>query len=318
MEFKDYYATLGVAATASAAELKRAYRKLARKYHPDVSKEPNAEARFKEISEAHEALIDTERRAAYDDIAQRHARGEPYEPPAGWDAGSSARGPARRGHARDGPEAPAFSDFFDSIFGRAAGAGPGRAQRRAGADHHAQVVIELLDAYRGAERTLSLRVPVADAQGRNVLQDRQLHVTIPRGLRQGQQLRLAGQGSPGFGGGPAGDLYLEIQFAPHPHFRVDGRDVTFDLPLAPWEAALGATVKAATPAGDVELSIPPGSTSGRKLRLKGRGLPAQTPGDLYALLAVAWPPAATEAEQEAYRALALAFPGFNPRTEAVT
>ena len=318
MDFKDYYATLGVEPTATQEEVKRAYRKLARKFHPDVSKEPNAEARFKEVAEAHEALIDPERRAAYDDIGQRHARGQPFEPPPGWDSGfeysgNGAMPPGARGDAD-------FSDFFESLFGRSQGGRRaqrpgGRSVRAQGEDHHAKVVIELLDAYRGAQRTVSLQVPVLDAQGHASLQDRQLEVQIPKGVRAGQHLRLAGQGGAGHGGAAAGDLYLEIHFKPHNVFRLDdGRDVSFDLALTPSEAALGATVTASTPDGDVQLSIPPGSGSGRKLRLKGRGLPGEPPGDLYAVLSISLPPATSEADKEAWRALARAFPDFNPRT----
>ena len=331
MEFKDYYATLGVERTATQDEIKRAYRKLARKYHPDVSKEPDAEARFKEVAEAHEALIDTERRAAYDDIAQRHARGQPFEPPPGWDSGYeySGRGPggtASRypsGHAGDAGDAGDFSDFFESLFGRAGFDGAEGLHRRSagtrpsgpypGQDHHAKVAIGLLDAYQGAKRMISLRMPAVDDAGQTTLQERQLEVSIPKGVREGQHLRLSGQGAAGQGGGPSGDLYLEIQILPHPLFRLDGSDIYFDLPVAPWEAALGATVTAPTPDGSVQLSVPPGSTQGRKLRLKGKGLPGNVPGDIYAVLTIALPPSASEPEQEAWRGLARAFAAYNPR-----
>jgi len=331
MEFKDYYATLGVERTATQDEIKRAYRKLARKYHPDVSKEPDAEARFKEVAEAHEALIDTERRAAYDDIAQRHARGQPFEPPPGWDSGYeySGRGPggtASRypsGHAGDAGDAGDFSDFFESLFGRAGFDGAEGLHRRSagtrpsgpypGQDHHAKVAIGLLDAYQGAKRMISLRMPAVDDAGQTTLQERQLEVSIPKGVREGQHLRLSGQGAAGQGGGPSGDLYLEIQILPHPLFRLDGSDIYFDLPVAPWEAALGATVTAPTPDGSVQLSVPPGSTQGRKLRLKGKGLPGKVPGDIYAVLTIALPPSASEPEQEAWRGLARAFAAYNPR-----
>ncbi len=327
MEFKDYYATLGVARTATQDEVKRAYRKLARKYHPDVSKEPNAEARFKEVAEAHEALIDTERRAAYDDIAQRQQNGQPIEPPPGWDTGfeySGRGGGVPRGAA--GPNAPNgtdFSDFFESLFGQANSRSSSNPQSRRhaagpmpmqGEDHHAKVLIDLQDSYSGAQRTISLRMPVMDTSGHVTLQDRQLEVSIPKGVRQGQHLRLSGQGATGHGGAGAGDLYLEIQFRPHPLFRCDGRDIYLDLPVAPWEAALGATVTAPTPEGSVELSVPPGSAQGRKLRLKGKGLPGKEPGDLYAVLLIALPAAGTQPEKDAYDAMARAFADYNPRT----
>ena len=318
MDFKDYYAALGVPPTATQDEIKRAYRKLARKYHPDVSKEADAEARFKDVAEAHEALIDPERRAAYDDLARKKAKGESFEPPPGWNTGYEFRG---RGAREASPhDAAEFSDFFESLFGRA---GPGegaprpphRSGPQRGEDHHAKVMIDLEDAYLGARRTISLRVPVADAEGRVTLHDRQLEVGIPKGVRAGQQLRLAAQGGAGFNGGPAGDLYLEMALRPHPAFRLDGVDVYTDLTLAPWEAALGASVTARTPEGAVQLTVPAGSVPGRKLRLKGKGLPAKVPGDLYVVLTVALPPASTPAAQAAYAELAKAFVDFDPRRE---
>ena len=310
MEFKDYYATLGVERTATQEQIKRAYRKLARKYHPDVSKEADAEARFKEVAEAYEALNDPERRAAYDDIGNRFRKGREFSPPPGWDSGFEFGGPAPGG-GRDFDH----SDFFEALFGRrAAGArGPRAAEHVAGSDHHAKVRIDLQDSYRGGQRTISLRTPRVDAEGHLTMQDRQLQVNIPRGIREGQHLRLAGQGGPGRGGGPPGDLYLEIEFAPHPHFRADGRDVYLDLPLAPWEAALGASVTVPTPDGSVQLQVPPGSSAGRKLRLRGKGLPGDPPGDLYVVLSIALPAADTAAAQEAYREMARTFGGFDPR-----
>jgi len=182
-----------------------------------------------------------------------------------------------------------------------------------GGDHHAKVSIELRDSYQGARRTMSLRMPVIDAQGHVTLQERQLEVTIPKGVREGQHLRLTGQGDAGRGGGTAGDLYLEIQFLPQPLYRLDGRDVSFDLPVSPWEAALGATVTAPTPEGPVQLGVPAGSSQGRKLRLKGKGLPGFPPGDLYAVITIAVPVAASEPQSAAYQALAQTFAGYDPR-----
>jgi curved DNA-binding protein len=310
MEFKDYYALLGVPRTATQDEIKRAYRKLARKYHPDVSKEPDAEARFKEVAEAYEALGDAEKRAAYDDVGKRHKTGQAFSPPPGWDSGFEFSGRDAGG----GPDLDR-SDFFEALFGRRA-AGPHAARRSAqmaGGDDHARVRIDLSDAYRGAKRTITLRTPQMDAQGHVTLVERQLDVNIPKGIRAGQHLRLAGQGAPGHGEGLAGDLYLEIEFAPHPQFRVDGRDVYVDLPVAPWEAALGASVALPTPDGNVELTVPSGSAAGRKLRLKGKGLPSAPPGDLYAVLAIALPPADTPKAQAAWRACAESFGEFDPR-----
>ena len=310
MEFKDYYATLGVERTASPDEVKRAYRKLARKYHPDVSKEPDAEARFKEVAEAYEALGDAEKRAAYDDVGKRYPHGREFNPPPGWESGFEFTGR----DFGDGPD-QSHSDFFEALFGRRP-AGP-RGTRAAphgpGSDHHAKVQIDLRDAYRGAQRTISLRVPQLDASGQVSIAERQLEVNIPKGIRHGQHLRLTGQGGPGHADAPAGDLFLEVEFAPHAHFRVDDRDVYVDLPLTPWEAALGATVNLPTPDGSVQLSVPPGSSAGRKLRLRGKGLPSAPPGDLYAVLSIALPPADTAQAQEAWRELAKSFGGFDPR-----
>lgn len=308
MEFKDYYTTLGVDRSATQDEIKRAYRKLARRYHPDVSREPDAEARFKEVSEAYEALNDAEKRAAYDDVANRFRNGQEFSPPPGWDSGFEFS---------DVGAGPAFdrSDFFEALFGRRAAGGrsPHAAEHAGGLDHHAKVRIDLRDAYRGGQRTITMRVPEMDANGHVTMRERRLDVNIPKGIREGQHLRLAGQGGPGRGQGPAGDLYLEIEFAPDPHFRVDGRDVYLDLPVAPWEAALGANVTVPTPDGSVELTVPPESSAGRKLRLKGKGLPGAPPGDLYVVLSIALPAADTASAREAYRGLAKTFSGFDPR-----
>jgi curved DNA-binding protein len=315
MKFKDYYETLGVARDASADDIKLAYRKLARKFHPDVSKEPDAEARFKEVGEAYEVLKDPEKRAAYDAIGQRSG-GEEFRPPPDWDTGYEFHG---GGGSAEGFGAHDRSDFFESLFGAAARGGRQRGANvnMRGEDHHARVLIDIEDAYTGAQRGMTLRMPAFDEQGRGILQERTLQVSIPKGIRQGQQLRLAGQGGPGLGSGPAGDLFLEVEFKPHPRYRVDGRDVYVDLPLAPWEAALGAPVTITTPAGAVELTVPAGSAPGRKLRLKGKGIPGDPAGDLYALLTVVLPPADSEASRQAYEALkAAAGPQFNARRSA--
>ncbi len=308
MKFKDYYETLGVPRAATQDEVKRAYRKLARKYHPDVSKLADADARFKELGEAYAVLKDPEKRAAYDRVGSQQQAGQDFQPPPGWDAGFEFSGSDFGGAAGAG-----HSDFFEALFGRQAGSGR-RAHRQApGLDHHAKVLIDLADAYHGAQRSISLQMPVLDAQGRGTLQERTLDVGIPKGIRAGQHLRLSGQGGPGLDGAAAGDLYLEIAFNPDPLFRIDGRDVYLDLPLAPWEAALGATVNASTPVGPVQLTIPPGSVANRQLRLKARGIPGTPPGDLYAVLSIALPPADSDAARDAYKAMAKAF-DFNPRT----
>jgi curved DNA-binding protein len=315
MKFKDYYEILGVSRDASQDDIKQAYRKLARKYHPDVSKEPDAEARFKELGEANEVLKDPEKRAAYDRMGRNWKSGQEFTPPPDWDAGFEFRGTG------DGapPEGMFDSDFFEALFGRRArqAGGRQRTMRAQGEDHHAKVAIDLRDAYHGARRTVSLSMPTLDDSGHVALRARQLEITIPKGITAGQHLRLQGQGGPGLGGAPAGDLYLEVAFSPDPVFRLDGRDVYLDLPLAPWEAALGGEVQVPTPEGSLTLTIPPGSAAGRKLRLKGKGIPggsADKPaGDLYAVLAIALPPAQTEAARAAYRALQEAHPSFNPR-----
>ena len=307
MKFKDYYEILGVKRTATPDEIKAAYRKLARKYHPDVSKEQNAEARFKELGEAHEVLKDPEKRALYDRMGSQWKSGQDFKPQPGWDAGFEFRG------GEDGGDFDP-NDFFEAFFGRRPRGGSGRRPNvhAQGEDHHAKIMIDLEDAYRGGQRTITLRMPSYDAAGRLVSHERTLDVNIPKGIREGQHLRLAGQGAPGMGKGAPGDLYLEVAFNPHPLFRVDDRDVHVNLSLAPWEAALGAKVDTPTPEGPIQLTIPPGSSSGRQMRLKGRGLPGQPPGDLYVALSVALPPAETEAEKEAYRAFSRAFT-FNPR-----
>lgn len=312
MEFKDYYAIMGVPRDATAEQIKQAYRKLARKYHPDVSKEPEAEQRFKEVGEAYEVLRDPQKRAAYDQLGKGPQPGEDFRPPPDWGSGFEFRGTTgeSEGAAFEGDP----SEFFETLFGRAGfGAGGARSHHRRdrGEDHHARVIIDLEAALEGATRTLTLRVPAVDAQGRPHLSDRTLNVRIPKGIQAGQHIRLAGQGAQS-GEGKPGDLYLEVQFNPHGLYRPEGRDLHLDLPVAPWEAALGATVAVPTPAGTVELKIPAGSKAGTRLRLRGRGLPADPPGDLYATLQIALPPAASDKVREAYQALAAAAP-FDPR-----
>ena len=310
MQFKDYYAALGVKSDATLDDIKRAYRKLARKYHPDVSKEAGAEERFKEVAEAYEVLKDSERRAAYDEASRRwSARGAEGKPPPGWDAGFE--------FSEGGVGAETFdhSEFFDALFGRHARAGrrgqPGWQAR--GEDHHAKVLIDIEDSVHGAKRTIALQMPEWDDKGRVALRRHEIELTIPKGIRAGQQLRLPGQGGPGLGEGAPGDLYLEVEFKPHKLYRVDDRDVLLDLPVAPWEAALGATVTVPTPQGRVELRVPAGSKAGQKLRLKGRGLPSRPPGDLYAVLAIVLPSADNGAREQAYRMFAKAF-DFDPRS----
>jgi curved DNA-binding protein len=311
MDFKDYYQVLGVAKTASADEIKKAFRKLVRKYHPDVSKEADAGARMAELNEANAVLSDPEKRAAYDSLGSQAAHGGgAFRPPPNWDAGFEFSG------ANAGAEAGEYSDFFEQLFGRAARNQRGQGVQR-GQDHHAKIVLDILDAYHGSERTITLRGAQLDASGHVVPNERSLQVKIPKGVHEGQLIRLVGQGSPGSGGAPAGNLFLEVRFAPHARWRAEGRDVYQTLPLAPWEAALGASVEVETPTGTVEVTVPAHSRAGRKLRLKGRGIPGTTAsdvaGDLYLELTMEQPAADSDHARAAYAALAKAFPAFNPR-----
>jgi len=306
MEFKDYYKVMGVARDATEAQIKQAYRRLARKYHPDVSKEKDAEARFKELGEAYEVLKSPEKRAAYDQLGQGPRPGEDFRPPPDWGAGFEFSGSG----ARDS----AYSDFFESLFGGASAGAGGRGSFNSGRgqDHHARVLLDLDATLLGGTRQLSLQVPEIDAEGRLASKQRVLKVQVPKGILAGQHIRLAGQGARAPGAQTAGDLYIEVDFQPHPLYRVDGRDLYLDLPVAPWEAALGGAVKTPTPSGPVDLKIPPGSHAGSRMRLKGRGIPAAPPGDFYVILQIALPPAADDKAKAAYAALAAALP-FNPR-----
>jgi curved DNA-binding protein len=315
MEYKDYYQVMGVARDATQDEIKRAYRQLARKHHPDVSKASDAEERFKELGEANEVLKDPEKRAAYDRLGSNWKKGQDFQPPPDWntDFESSTQG---FGDQDSGEQ----SDFFESLFRR----GFARQQAHAagtqgyhahGQDSHAKIQISLEEAYHGGARRVALQMPQVDADGHVVLREHPIEFTIPRGVRTGQRIRLAGQGGPGMGDGQPGDLYLEVEFLPHKHYRVDKHDVYLDLPVAPWEAALGAVIEVPTPSGTVELAVPAGSAEGRKLRLKGRGIPGKTPGDFYFVLKIAVPPANSDAEKTLYRNMAQAFASFNPRRE---
>jgi curved DNA-binding protein len=334
MEYKDYYKIMGVPRSASADEIKKAHRKLARKYHPDVSKEKDAEAKFKDLSEAYEVLRDADKRAAYDELGAHWKAGQEFRAPPEWNAGAERPGRGFEGGFRGGSSRDAdFSDFFDTLFSQGFGQRPGdagsagrastgrgaqgtRRQRFGvkGEDHHAKILIDLEDAYTGASKTLSLRTQPSAGQG---LEEHQVSFNVPQGIRPGQQIRLAGQGSPGLGEGSPGDLYLEVEFKPRsassPQYRVDKHDVYLDLPITPWEAALGAEVQAPTPTGWVEVKIPPGSASGRKLRLKGRGIPASTPGDFYFVLQVISPAADTPSDKSFYSDMAGQFKSFQPR-----
>ena len=308
MEFKDYYKVMGLPRDATEAQIKQAYRKLARKYHPDVSKEKDAEARFKELGEAYEVLKSPEKRAAYDQLGPGHSAGEEFRPPPDWGAGFEFSGAGDRDSV--------YSDFFETLFGARGRAEPsnrrGAFHPGQGVDHHAKVLLDLDATLHGGARQLTLRVPEIDADGRLASKERVLNVQVPKGILAGQHIRLAGQGARPPGEGTPGDLFIEVEFQPHPLYRIDGRDLYLDLPVAPWEAALGAVVKTPTPTGTVDLKIPPGSHAGTKLRLKGRGIPASPPGDFYVILQIALPPANDDKAKAAYAAMAAAMP-FNPR-----
>lgn len=312
MDYKDYYQIMGLERDASQDEIKRTYRKLARKYHPDVSKEANAELRFKELGEAYEVLKDPEKRAAYDQLGNNWQAGQDFRPPPDWDQGFEFHGGGFTDANTD-----QFSDFFESLFGARnfAGGFSQHSQRgfhARGEDHYTKILIDLEDAYQGSQRTLTLQHREMTQDGQTLNKERKLNVRIPKGIYQGQHIRLAKQGQAGLGKGDAGDLYLEVEFRPHAFYHVEGKDVYLDLPVAPWEAALGATVKVPTPSGSVALKIPAGSATGRKLRLKERGIPAKQPGDLYAVLKIALPPAHSKQEKTAYTEFEKAF-NFNPR-----
>lgn len=315
MQYKDYYDVMGVKRDASPEEIKTAYRKLARKYHPDVSKEKDAEKKFKELGEAYAVLSDAEKRQQYDQLGSQWQGGQEFRPPPGWHTYSNAGG-------QEFNESQ-FSDFFETLFGGGGGSPFGHARRgrgharefsQRGEDIQSKIAISLEDAYHGTTRAIQLTVPEMTAEGTILTKSKTLNVKIPAGVTQGQQIRLAGQGGPGVGGGAAGDLYLEIDLQKNNLFRVDGADIYLNLPITPWEAALGATVPVPTLGGKVELKISAGSQSGQKLRLKGRGLPAKTPGDQYVVLQIVVPKADNAEAKEIYQQMEQKM-AFDPRKE---
>ena len=348
MEFIDYYEVMGVEPDADADTIKRAYRKLARKYHPDVSDEGDAEARFKAVGEAWAVLKDPERRREYDELRALHERGGfapgadgGFRPPPGWRGASGGAAGGAEGAAWYG-DAADYSDFFRDIFGDAVrggggarggfgrggaggfgtgAAGPGGAGgwenvSLRGEDVHGALAIRLQDAHDGATLPLTLRSPARRADGSLDLEERTLEVKIPVGVTSGQRIRLRGQGGPGLNGGEAGDLYVELEIEPDPRFALEGRDVTLVLPVAPWEAALGATVPVPTLGGEVRLTIPPRSSGGRRLRLKGRGLAAGkggTPGDQFVVLRIELPQPDGDEQKAVYEEMRRLWPDHDPR-----
>ncbi|MCP5159734.1 MAG: DnaJ domain-containing protein [Gammaproteobacteria bacterium] len=318
MQYKDYYQILGVNRDASEEVIKKAYRRLARKYHPDVSQEAGAEERFKEVAEAYEVLRDAEKRAAYNQLGSNWQAGQEFRPPPGWQGRSGARTHTDGFSSRD------FSDFFESLFG---GMGRGRHSGFAGMDgiggigggftstgqdQKVALEITLEEAHHGGNRTLQLQTPEQSTDGRVLNRTRTLNVKIPAGVTNGQKIRLTGQGSANMSGGPSGDLYLEVSIKPHHFYKVRGRDISVELPLAPWEAALGCKVEVPTLGGTVTLNIPANAKNGQKLRLRGRGLPGNPPGDQLAVLRIVNPPADSEAARELFERMERELP-FNPR-----
>jgi len=310
MKYKDYYAILGVERSADAEAIKKAYRKLARKYHPDVSKDPQGEEKFKNIAEAYQTLKDDEKRAAYDRLGS-HSPGEDFQPSRDW--GQEFNSQFNNGAASF--EGVDLSDLFAQF---ARGQGGGRATRAvAGEDYEVVAPISLEDAFNGTKISLELAMPVYDEQGRMRRESRSFEARIPKGATQGQRLRLRGLGGKGHNGGRDGDVYLDIRLKPHPLYRVDGHDLYIDLPLAPWEAALGATVEVPTLAGAVNLKVAPATNSGTPLRLARRGLPKPgadgDAGDLFALVKIVMPPDIGEREKVLYQEMAT-LSKFNPRS----
>lgn len=313
MEYKDYYAVLGVSRNASADDIKRVYRKLARKYHPDVSKEPNAEEQFKAVQEAYEVLKDPKKREAYDQLGSHWKSGEEFRPPPNWQ-GFAGFDPSNFEHAGGASDSAGFSDFFESIFGGGDVFGGGRRHQRKvrGRDETAKITISLEDAYHGGSKTIQLQIFEHDSQGMARPTLRTLKINIPKGMTSGQQLRLSKQGGQGAHGGEPGDLYLEVDVSPHPVFTLQGRDVYLSLPITPWEAALGVKLAVPTLGGQVDMKIPPGAQTGQKLRLKGRGMAGKEAGDQYILLQILTPPVKNDADRALYEQMAQQMP-FNPR-----
>jgi curved DNA-binding protein len=321
--FKDYYETIGVARNASHDEIRKAYRKLARKYHPDVNKNPGAENKFKEAAEAYEVLGDAEKRKKYDELGQNWKQGQEFQPPPGWENAHfefNGRPESAGGFAPE--DLGGFSDFFETLFGGSGFhtsdmggmGGAGRkgermGRRRRGEDHEAGITISLEEAYHGAKKSVSLQTAEVDEQGRVHRHTRTYDVRIPAGTTDGQKIRLAGQGGEGVGGGPAGDLYLPVSIEPHHAFRINGHDLETDLLVTPWEAALGAKVTVRTLDGSAAITIPAGTQSGRKIRLHGKGL---RHADLYAVVKIMVPNQLTHKEKQLFEELSQNSK-FNPR-----
>jgi curved DNA-binding protein len=317
VDYKDYYKILGVSKDASQDEIKRSYRKLARKYHPDVSKEGDAESKFKEVGEAYEVLKDPEKREAYDQLGENWKAGQGgFQPPPDWkDNFDFSGGGYTQGSSHD------YSSFFEDLFGGAHSAGYSggytgstRGFNAKGENIRARVTINLEDSLNGTTRSFTLQVPEVNSAGQVVNKTRTLNVKIPKGIQEGQTIRLAKQGNPGIGDAPPGDLLLEVAFNEHKLYTVEGKDIYLNVPVTPWELALGAKIEVPTPEGKkVSMKIPPNSQQGRKLRLKGKGLPGKNPGDFYVVLQVSVPPANDEKTKALYETMQKEL-DFNPRS----
>lgn len=311
MEFKDYYRVLGVEPDADLKTIKTAYRRLARQYHPDVSTESDAEDRFKEVTEAYEVLGDKDKRAEYDELRQ-HARRENFQPPPGWQSSNSGRNE----NVYEGD----FSEFFESIFGGAgfAGGGFGGGARESGLrgqDVETDLPIFLEDTLSDELKTVQYHMPQVDAQGRRQLVEKTLKVKVPAGVQDGERIRLKGQGAPGLGGGPAGDVYLRIRLVPHPLFDVEGHHLVLTVPVAPWEVSLGAKVTIPTLEGDIRITVPENSQPDKRIRIKGKGLPGKDGrGDLYVVLKVVMPSKLDDNARALWQQLSEQA-AFNPRAQ---
>src|SRR3990167_3890757 len=316
MQYKDYYSILGVDIKASQDDIKHAYRRLARKYHPDVSKEANAEEQFKNVQEAYEVLKDPEKRTAYDQLGSQWKAGQEFRPPPDWQQAHTRFYTGDENGFAEG-DWGGFSDFFTNLFGGSGARQDFRGFKQRGSDQHAKIQISLEEAFHGAGKTFQMQIPEVDSSGRVHTALRTIKVNIPAGVTSGQQLRLSGQGGPGMGG-PAGDLYLEIDIQTHPRFSLQNKDVFLTLPITPWEAALGAHIKVPTLGGAVDLKLTAGSQAGQKLRLKGRGMPGKPiAGDQYIILKIETPPAKTDEQRQLYQNMAQMMP-FNPRADLIT
>jgi curved DNA-binding protein len=322
VDFIDYYKILGVSKTATSEEIKKQYRKLARKYHPDVSKEPDAEKKFKTLAEANEVLQDPEKRKLYDKYGADWKTGKQQEEYQKQYQQQYQQQQQRQYQGQGGDSfdfgsgyggAEDHSDFFEYLFGRASGRGSSSRQtiRQRGEDINASIQIPLQDAFEGATRMVSFNMQTRSSDGTVKNEPKHLNIKIPKGIKNGQKIRLAGQGSPGYNGAEPGDLYIKLEFIPHPDYRAEGADIYLELPVAPWEASLGASITVPSPAGALNIKLPPGSSHGKKLRIKGKGIPSKTPGDLYITVNIVLPPADNEKARKIYEEMKSL--NFNPR-----